>query len=331
MTEGIATPLPKTVLSHVLTAAQTDMPGIRPIDVALCDAHSNDRAAIRFSHGRTLVVKRARHAWASDRFAASRHACDLIQRRTGILAPRPLELPPSIDGLAVEAYWRIDHPTLAEVWKTLPNQAHTWTLRHWGRLMARLHRIRFPGHGSLASGGKDSLASFLQADLGTRLLPAVEQTWPEAAPVVDRLLEMAGIVAIRADHNGVLVHNDLHMHNVLCEPGKHTVRSIGVLDLEAAFAGPAEADMAHTEVLHGPLLGRQLPEGWIDEVLEGYGRELDPVLRAYFRAFHLVNLGYHAALCDWPDHAADLLNAAAENLDLCSPGTATSRSLAFTA
>ncbi|HET6567224.1 MAG TPA: phosphotransferase, partial [Rhodothermales bacterium] len=249
-----------------------------------------------------------------------------------ILAPRPLDLSAAIGDLAVEAYWRIDRPTLAEVWPALPERDRAWTLRHWGGLMARLHRIRFPGHGALAAGGKDSLAAFLQSDLGTRLLPAVQQTWPEAVRAVDRLLKQIGVIAPRVDRNGVLVHNDLHMHNVLCERSKHLVRSIGVLDLEAAFAGPPEADMAHTEVLHGPLLGKQLPEGWIEEVLTGYGRELDPVVRAYFRAFHLVNFGYHAALCDWPDHAADLLQAAEENLSLTSDTSTTpSRSRALTA
>lgn len=314
MTPSTAVPFPQPVLSHVLAAAYSDVPHAHPVAIATHDAHSNDRVTIRFSHGRTLVVKRARETWAAARFAASRHACDLIHRRTGILAPKPLDLPPMIDGFAVEAYWRIDRPTLAEEWKTLPQSEHAWALRHWGRLMARLHGIRLPGHGALAEGGKDSLAGYLQADLGTRLLPAVQETWPEAARAVDELLEKSGVVALRADRNGVLVHNDLHLHNVLCERTEHTARSVGVLDLEAAFAGPPEADMAHTEVLHGPLLGKELPEGWIDEVLAGYGRELDPTLRAYFRSLHLLNFGYHASLCGWDDHAADLLDAAEENL-----------------
>lgn len=303
-------PLPETLVSAAISHVRRETPKLVPVDLTGCTAHSNDRVQIRFSDGRTLIVKRARYAWAAPRFNVSRRACELIARRTGIVAPRPLPLPAVPDEMPSEAYWRIDRPTLAEVWPTVPRQERTWVLRHWGRLAARLHRINFPGHGSLLDGGAGRLADYLRQDLGERLLPAVWADWHPALPLLERLLDRVDDVAGRAGPSGVLVHSDLHMGNVLCERRKHTARSVGVLDLEAAFAGPPEAELAQMEVLHGPLFGKKLPAGWMDEVLRGYGRALDPVLRAFFRAFHLLNMGYHASLKGWHQHAADILRLA---------------------
>lgn len=305
---------PESLLTAAITVARTGTRDVRPVSVDTCSAHSNDRAEIRFTDGTTLVLKRARYAWAAERFAASRRACRVLRKRTGIIAPDPLDLPWPDDALPVEAYWRIDQPTLGDVWPHLAARERGWALRHWGRLAARVHGVRFTGHGSLARGELGSLAGWLEADLGRRLLPAVRASWPEGVPLVDTLLERSVRVASRVDREAVLVHNDLHMMNVLCERRKHCARAVGVLDLEAAFAGPAEADLAHMEVLHGPLFGRPLPAGWLEEVREGYGRELDPVVLAFFRACHLANFGYHAALCGWSRHTADVLAAAVEEV-----------------
>ena len=154
-------------------------------------ADSNDRAEVRFDDGRTLVVKRARHEWARARFAASHHASRLL-REAGIPAPRPLALAAAEDGLPVEAYWKIELPTLAESWSAGRRAARQGLLRGWGRLARRIHRVAY----------------------------------------------------------------------------RATDRS----------CAPTAA-------------------GWADEVLRGYGRALDPVGLAFFRAYHLANLGFHAALC----------------------------------
>ncbi|MBW3571224.1 MAG: aminoglycoside phosphotransferase family protein [Gemmatimonadetes bacterium] len=303
-------PLPESLVAAAIRHARGDAPALVPVHRSECTAHSNDRVQIRFSDGRTLVVKRARHRWAAPRFSVSRRACEIIARRTGIVAPRPLPLPAPPDGMPAEAYWRIDRPTLADVWPQLRAGERVWALRHWGRLAARLHGIRFPAHGSLLQGGTQPLSGYLREDLGQRLLPAVRAHWPQGVALVERLLERTDGVAARADAGGVLVHNDLHMQNVLCERRKHSARSVGVLDLEAAIAGPPEAELAQMEVLHGPLFGKELPQGWMDEVMRGYGRATDPVLRAFFRAVHLLNMGFHAAFVGWHDHAADVLRLA---------------------
>lgn len=303
-------PLSQTLLDAAIDHVRRDAPALAPVELTPCTAHSNDRVSIRFSDGRTLIVKRARYAWAAPRFEASRRACALIAERTGILAPRPLPLPADDGELPVEAYWRIDRPVLSEVWSGLDARTRAAALREWGRLAAELHGVRFPAHGALSGGGTEPLADDIRRDVGERLLGGARAHWPAAVPVLERLADRADAVAARADARGVLVHNDLHMDNVLVDEDGDGVRGVGVLDLEAASAGPPEAELAHMEVLHAPLFDKPLPAGWADEVLRGYGRPLDPVLRAFYRAVHLLNLGYHAAFTGLHHHAADVLRAA---------------------
>lgn len=299
--------LPEAVIAPVISAVAAEAPGRWPVSISTFSQDSNDRAEVRFDDGRTLVVKRARHEWARARFAASRHASRLL-RQAGIPAPRPLALAAAEDGLPVEVYWKIELPTLAESWSA-GRAARRRLLREWGRLARRIHRVTLPGHGPLQRPHPGGLGGYLRHDLAGRLLPAVAGTWPDALPLVEALAEAADRVARRlAGTPATLVHNDLHAGNVLCSADGE--RCMGVLDLEAAFAGPAEAELAHVQVLHGPLFGKPLPAGWEDEVLRGYGRALDPVGLAFFRAYHLVNLGFHAALCGHAAHAADVLAAA---------------------
>lgn len=294
------------VLPEAVLAAAA--PGNRPVWIETFSQDSNDRAEARFADGRTLVVKRARHAWARERFAASRAATRLL-REAGIPAPEPLPVPEPADALPVEAYWKIELPTLADVWAGAGRVERGRLLRGWGALLRRIHAIRLPAHGALLAPHHDGLADYLRSDLCDRLLPAMVHTWPQASAVVETLADAVGQLADRPGGTpAVLVHNDLHSANVLCDADARNC--VGVLDLEAAFAGPAEADIAHVEVLHGPLFGKPLPDGWRDELHRGYGRGLDPRAVSFFRAFHLLNLGYHAAFCGYSAHAADVLAAA---------------------
>lgn len=125
------------------------------------------------------------------------------------------------------------------------------------------------------------------------------------------LVDAAAAVAGRASFP-VLLHGDPHHGNILWEGTGRGMRGVGVLDLEAAWAGPPEADVAVAEVLHGPLFGQPLPEGWTEAFRRGYGSPLDPAALAFYRAVHLGNLGYHAALTGMGAHAAHVLAAAKE-------------------
>lgn len=294
----------------------------RTRDAEVCSVsvaeHSNDVAEIRFDDGRALMVKRGRFHWAAARFANSRAASKLLRQRAAIAVPEPLDFAEGLDERPLEIYWRIDLPTLSEGWGELSPRGRDRALRSWGRLVRRVHRIPMPGWGTLSGGTRfPSLKRYLLADLGERLLPAVRSEWPSGEESVQTLLEATPEIAPRAEERGpVLVHNDLHMQNVLCEPDADGVRCVGLLDLEAAIAGAPESDIAIASVLHGPHFEQWLRGDWLDRLLEGYDEPLDPVLLRFFRAYHLANLGFFSGLVGDVEHGEKVAEATAREVDL---------------
>jgi len=301
-------------LNRLLDSLGDEIPG-RPHHALFSDAHSNDLAELTFDDGRTLVVKRARVDWAAPRFAAAHVAGEMLDRQGLVVAPRHFSFPAWQTDPAsrpVTAYWRIPFPTLAEVWPNLNAELRRLVLQSWGRLVRRIHDVEFAGHGWLAGmeEGGVALADFLEADLVERLLPAIRYTWPEAIGSVDRVIGAIGRVAERVGaERGRLIHNDLHMGNILCSVETDGVRCVGVLDLEAVFSGPPEADLAALEVMHGPHFTQEIAGDWIDHVGAGYGERLDPFVLAFFRAHHLLNMGFHSALVGHHAHAAQVAGA----------------------
>jgi len=120
----------------------------------------------------------------------------------------------------------------------------------------------------------------------------------------------------RAGHRGgVLIHNDLFAANLLCEgTPERDVVCAGVLDFEDAFSGPPEAELAKIAVLHGPLFGQPWSEDCMSDIVAGYGAPLDDFISAYFRVFHLLNMGYHAAATGLVAHATEVLGACRREL-----------------
>jgi aminoglycoside phosphotransferase (APT) family kinase protein len=297
-------------LLAALAAVRARWPDARPLSVTRCERHTNPRLEVRYEDGRTLVVKRGQAEWVRQRFSASGAACGLLRRRTGVVAPEPIPLPVSDLQPPLEVYWKVELTPLADVWPGLDAAARARALRDWGRLLRRVHRVRPRGHGALphAERAAGSLEAHLAADLGERLLPAVRQTWPGGVDVLEALIDAVPAVASRAGAP-VLLHGDPHQGNVLCRVEDTKVRCVGVIDLEAAWSGPPEADVAVAELIHGPLF-HPLPAGWTAEFRRGYGEALDAAALAFYRAMHLANLGYHAALTGLHGHAADVLGAA---------------------
>lgn len=294
------------------------VPGLSPDaeehEVMHRDRRSNDVAEVQLRDERVLVVKRAREAWMGERFRVSRKAARLIREHTSLLAPDYLEL----DGLGprVLVYWWMPCPTLAEVWPQ-DMAARAEALRSCGALMRQLHAIRLGGFGMLGREGARSAAESLRRDLQDRLLPAVDAAWTAAATHARALLH--AVDTIPFSPSATVVHNDVFDQNILCaregEP-----RGIGLIDFEDALAGPAEADLAKTELLHGPLFDSALETGWFEHVLAGYGTPPQASARAWFRAYHLLNMGYYATLRGWGEHAADLAQViGAEVAWLASP------------
>lgn len=302
----------------VLAALEEELDDAEPREVSCREEHSNDIAEVDFADGRTLMVKRAAYPEAAERFRVSRLASELLRKRAGVVAPRHLDLPLRLDSHPVEAYWRIPYPTLRRRWPELGEAERTAALRDWGRLLRRMHTVRLPGHGGLpdATGRPLELAEHLAIDLEDRLRPAVDGAWPHGAKLVDRLLDAVPRVEPRVRNDAaVLVHNDVWTGNVLCRVERGGLRCVGVLDLEDAFAGPPEAELAKTQVLHGPLFDHELDGPWFERVLEGYDAPVDRGALAFFRAYHLLNMGYHAATMGYEAHARDVARTALEEID----------------
>lgn len=270
---------------------------------------SNDLAVARLDDGRRLMVKRGRYDWSASRFRIARRAGRLLGE-AGVTAPHSLDLPSGLEAHALDAYWRIELPTLAEIWPGLGAAERRSAMRSLGELVRRAHSAPVRGHGCLLGGGRVSISQALACDLGGRLMPAVQTVWPEGVPLVDVLLGAIPEVACRAPEDGVLLHGDLHIGNVLCERAAGTVRCVGLLDLECAHAGPRESDLARLAVLHTDLFQMGIEGPWLDRVVEGYADPLDPELLAYYSVYHLVQLGFHSAWVGHDVHAAFVADAA---------------------
>ena len=273
---------------------------------------TNDMAEVRFGDGRKLMIKRARHRWAAEWYTASKLSSALLERRARLVVPMPLDLPEDLDSNPLEAYWRIDLPTLGEVWETLSEEDRRDAMRGWGALLRRAHGVRLPGHGALAKAMEVPvpLSQHLAEDIGGRLMPAIAAEWPEARPMAELLLGAIPDVQKRTGEDAVLLHGDMHPGNVLCETGEGGPECVGLLDLETALAGPPEYDLARLEVLGTELFGGAMRPEWLESLYQGYGRRADPVVLSFFRILHYLNLGFHAALVGLDEHAAEVAAAA---------------------
>jgi len=286
------------------------------------DGYCNELIEVELPGGDALILKRARFDWVDARLRASRAAASLLRRRTGVLAPAHLDVEHDADGRAIEVYWRIPLPTLKELWGTIPDRRRPQALRSWGALLRRVHKALPGRYGQLHEHAEDHrIEQHLRADLRDRLQPAITTVWPRALPAVDLLLQRIDRIGERlAARPAVLVHSDFHMGNVLCEERPRSIRCVGVIDLESAWAGPPEADVAQLQVLHGRAFNHALPPDWFTHFAAGYGSPLDPELLGFFRILQLLNLGYFAAISGWSKHVADLEAELKREINGCLTG-----------
>ena len=278
--------------------------------------HSNDVGRVELEDGRILMVKVGRFDWVAPRFAAERRAARWLRRR-GIVAPEHLGCPDRILGRPVLCYWRIQLHTLSTVWPTRERRTRRAALRDWGALLRRVHGVPVDRCGPLGTNGAGCarVADFVGADLRDRLRIAVGGVWPDGLAPLDAAVEALPELDARVgDSPRVLLHGDPHAGNVMCRAAADPaapVRCEGLIDLETAAGGPAELDLAHALVLHGPLFAQQLPDGWFDELRRGYGANPDPFAMRWFAVYHLLNLGFYSALIGDREHAAAVAAAPA--------------------
>ncbi|MEX2572025.1 MAG: aminoglycoside phosphotransferase family protein [Gemmatimonadota bacterium] len=299
-----------------------------PTDIVHRDQHSNDFAEVRLRNGRSLIVKRARYDWAEPRFRASRVASRMIRQETMVAVPAPLPVPAELDARPLEAYWRIELPTLEEILPRLDDRSRPRALRSWGELASRLHAVRVDGFGPVgdpATAGRP-LDRYLREELAERLLPAITDKWPAAVSTVHRMVRVIDEVAERVGGRSRLVHNDLHAGNVLCEiDDGGEVRCVGLIDLETALGAPREADLAIMEVQHSGLFGDSIPGPWLRDVYAAYSEQVDPWVVHFYRAFHQVNMGFYSAIIGHHEHADQVAGAAAREVADLERRTASAR------
>lgn len=296
-----------------------ESPGPAGYHVLRRDRRSNLVDEVHLEDGRILVIKRAHDPANAYRFAASRTASTLLSGSTDVVAPRYLPTPGEMDAEAVLVYWWVPGATLHELWPDIAASDRAEVVVSWGELIGRIQAVELPGFGPIVDAvrGERPLDRFLSGDLGDRLLPAAESSWPGegAAAVRGLLAAVPALVGAIEDRPPVVVHNDLFDQNVLCGEGPGGVRCVGALDFEDAFAGPPEAELAKTEVLHGPLFGQPWAWDWFPHLVEGWGRAPDVLALGFFRAYALVNMGLHAKLRGLDGHAARVAAAARAEVD----------------
>ena len=275
--------------------------------------YSNTTLRFYLSDGRSIMVKQAQYDWGAPRFESSKKASALLLEHTSVVAPRHLSISDRIAHKPVLAYWYLPQMTLEQVWPELSMDQKIEAVQSLGRLLRRVHQIPVSQYGSLSKQGLsyDSMGDYMINDLLERLKPPVWEKWYDAVPVLDRLIMLASEL-FREGGEAKLVHNDLHMGNILCTIDA-TVECVGLLDLEAAGGGIWPADIANSSVMYDPLFFENEQE-WLldfDEYLqEGYGKKVDPVWIRFFQIYHLLNMGFFSTLNDDRLHARQTLEKA---------------------
>lgn len=292
-------PLSHRIFHEILKAAGNG--GLPEISaVFTLPGYSNEVVRINLKDGRSLMVKCARYDWVGPRFRSSRRASSLIREQTSLVAPDHLPVTKGENNKDILVYWHIPLPTLKQLWPELSSAERKDVLRRLGSMLRKVHEIQVSQYGLLEVNGQshDSICGYMENDLQGRLKPAVWAHWKDAIPQIDRLTEMAADLPER--DAPALVHNDLHLDNILCKTEDDEIHCQGLLDLEEAGGGRFESDLASAIVLHNPIFFRMEDNvEWLRDfdrhLLEGYGREPDPFVLRFYRSYHLINMGFFFA------------------------------------
>lgn len=299
-------------IREVLLALKDEVGHTRPTGLQLA-SRSNDQLIIVFEDGRELVVKRLLHEYlrSARRLQLAQKLSDELEKQ-GIQSPRYLPLPEHLVSRGVRVYWRIALPTLEDVWPHLSVSSRKSTLKSAGVLIRTIHSIR-----PLPSDESDQdVAQNLKCDIENRLLRASYAHWPAGVPALIGLADLVSTFSRRINRlPSVLLHGDLHTGNLLCDPRSRPIQCTGILDLDDVATGPGEMDIAILEVNHGSEFGRPLSTFDLGDIMAGYGCASDTIARRCFRAYRLLNMGYHAAWTGMHEHAFSVARAAQHEVD----------------
>lgn len=281
---------------------------------------SNNIVRLTFDDGRKMVIKQSKYGWAKPRFESARNASQLIRRQSSIAAPKHIAVPNEVVEYPTIAYWYLPYPTLKELWLQLSPSQRKQASKSLGRMLRKVHQITVGEYGLLRKEHSyQSASAFMYSDLHDRLKPSIAAYWPDVLPMVDRLIQIAKNLPDN-EHNAALVHNDMHLGNIICKIRNDKIKCIGLLDLEEASGGIWESDLASAMTLHHPLFfSSKLKGSWFKDfgqyISEGYGKEPDQKLLRFFRIYHLVNLGYFSAMNEEFQHARHIGKKASELLN----------------
>lgn len=281
-------------------------------EVKKVTCHTNTILHVELNDGRRIVIKQSSFDWAYPRFYSAWQASRLLRNHNSVLAPSHIYIPPEKVQKPTLVYWYMPHPTLEDVWPDLSLEQRRSAIKSLGTLLRKMHATPLEGYGLLQDDYMFcSLSSFLRDDLQERLNPPMYAHWTAGLTVLDTLSEMA-TRTFETDRNAKLVHNDMHLGNVLCEVEPKEVTCLGFLDLEEAKGGRWESDIASALILHHPLFEDdenrlEWLQGFGDLLQEGYGREPDPEVLHFFKMYHLLNLGLFSALNGEDNHAGLIL------------------------
>lgn len=305
--------------NHWLKGAVGDEKELKITDNFSPSGFSNNIIRLTFEDGRKMIIKQSPYDWAQPRFESSRKVSQLIRQQSSIIAPQHLEVPEEVTENPTIAYWYLPFPTLEELWPELSFEQRKKASQSLGRMLREMHQIKVSSYGPLHENcSYRSAFSFMHNDLQNRLKPAIAEEWPEALPVISQLTKSAQDLS-DMNQDLILVHNDIHLGNILCESHDGEVQCVGLLDLEEAGGGIWEADLASAITLHHPLFFRNKVNGrWLKEfgqfIAEGYDKKPNQELLLFFRIYHLINLGFFSAISEDYEHAQCIAKKALELL-----------------
>lgn len=307
-TQPHAVPISDELVSAILADTLSEHAEASGFTVNRHHEFANDMAVVTLADGRRMMVKRGRHPWSAERFSVARRAARLLRTAAGIVVPEPLDLRPDLAPEPLEAYWRIELPLFAEVWKELGPPQRRASMRSLGRLIRRVHasaealdlqrRALEPEPFSVEA---------VECDLVGRLLPAIAGEWREALEPLQLLIDAAPAALRTAAATPVVLHGDLHLGNVLCHRAERQARCVGLIDLEWVHSGPPESDFARFQVMHTGPFDMPVEGHALEWAHEGYDRPLDRRLLSIYSLYHLLNLGLYSAVIGDGWHADAVL------------------------